>query len=81
MSGRLGVWQAGDLLISNHTSLLDVLYLASRFLPLFTAFSLGPQVCTFYFSSCGGLHSHVQAPLESMSSVPDVDAGVKWGCR
>lgn len=37
-------FQAGDVLISNHTSFLDVLYLASRFLPLFTAFSYGPEV-------------------------------------
>lgn len=40
--------QAGDLLVSNHTSALEVLYFASRFLPLFTGFSLAPEVCKVY---------------------------------
>lgn len=37
---------AGDLLLSNHTSALDVLYLTSRFLPAFVAVAgVAPQVC------------------------------------
>jgi hypothetical protein len=37
--------QAGDLLVSNHTSALEVLYLASRFLPAFFATAgVAPQV-------------------------------------
>lgn len=37
--------QPGDLLLSNHTSPLEVLYLASRFLPAFVApAGVAPQV-------------------------------------
>lgn len=36
--------KGGDLLLSNHTSILEVLYFASRFLPLFASFSLAPEV-------------------------------------
>ncbi len=45
-TGRVGASvQAGDLLLSNHTSPLEVLYFASRFLPAFVATAgVAPQV-------------------------------------
>lgn len=45
LTGRVGAAiQSGDLLVSNHTSALEVLYFASRFLPIFTSFCLAPEV-------------------------------------
>ena len=55
-TGRVGAdVQAGDVLVSNHTSALEVLYFASRFSPVFAAFSLAPEVRFSTLSTMGAV--------------------------
>jgi len=57
--------QAGDLLLSNHTSSLDVLYFASRSLPLFSSFTLAPEVRFSTLSALGAVWRAGKVPSKA----------------
>lgn len=61
--------QPGDLLLSNHTSALDILYFASRSLPLFSCFTLAPEIRFSSLSAFGAVWKAGKVPNKAGQGV------------